>query len=164
MAIFNANKFIYTTVTDLRGVIDDVKLRLEIQGYTVETQYVSDGGFISLSKGGLFKTLAGMKTSLNVTLKVAGKGVFVETKVGLLGQQAIPTALSMLVLWPVIITQVIGMVNQAKLDDEVIAMIEEAIKAEENEVKSSSAGEFCHECGKAIQEGSTFCSACGTKQ
>lgn len=135
---------------------------MRLRRYDVSTQQNAKGGFISLSKGGVFRTISGLKTSLNVTLTKELNGINVEAKVGIFGQQAMPTIISMFITWPVLITQVIGMIKQAKLDDEVIAMIEDAVKkAEASEAES---GGFCHECGKPMEAGNDVCPSCGTKQ
>ena len=164
MAAFNTSKFIPTTLTNMDDVVKTVKGRLEADGYTVSTEITSEGHFISLSKGGLFKTISGMKTSLNVTLKKYSGGVMAEAKVGVFGQQALPTLISTFITWPVLITQVIGMIKQSKLDDEVISIIEEAIKSEELSGGSTNSGAFCHSCGTVLPDNSAFCCSCGAKQ
>ena len=71
--------------------------------------------------------------------------------------------------WPVLVTQVIGLVNQSKLDDEILQVIKDEIKKEEstkslpdkNENKTSS---LCIKCGKEIPEDADFCPFCGEKQ
>jgi len=163
MAAFNTTKTISTTLTDLSGVANDVSSRLQAEGYNVSHEQTPDGYFISLSKGGVFKTISGMKTSLNVTMVRVPSGVRVEAKVGIFGQQALPTAISMLIAWPVLITQVIGMIQQSQLDDKVISMIEEAIKNAEAS-RNKPSGAFCHACGKEMPADSIFCTECGAKQ
>lgn len=162
MSTFRSTKTIGTTLTDFGGVAKTVATKLEAEGYTVSVQETAEGYFLSLSKGGVFKTISGMKTSLNVTMKKSPAGMLVEAGVGIFGQQALPTAISMLIFWPVLITQVVGMIQQSQLDDKVITMIEEAVK--EEEASGTSATGFCHACGKQLPFDSAFCPSCGAKQ
>ena len=52
---------------------------------------------ISITKGGLFKAVLGMKTALKVTLLPQGTEVSFEAGVGIWKQQAVPTIISMLI-------------------------------------------------------------------
>ncbi len=165
MAIFNSSKIIYTDLKDLSGVVNDTKEYFQAQGYEVKTESNSIGSFISLSKGGLFKSILGMKTSLNVNLKYLSSGISIEAKVGILGQQIVPSLIMYFVAWPVIITQISGLISQAKLDDEVLDVIERAIKRHESStVQSSASSQFCVSCGASIAAGSVFCPSCGANQ
>jgi hypothetical protein len=53
-------------------------------------------------------------------VKVFAQYCRVETGVGIFGQQAIPTAVTLLVFWPVLVAQVWNMAQEAKLDEEAI--------------------------------------------
>jgi hypothetical protein len=163
---FNASKFVSTSLTDLSGVIPVVKNHFEGKGYTVEIVESSYGCFISLTKGGFFKSVLGMKTSLNIDVRKKTGGIFIETKVGIFGQQLIPTLIMLFVAWPVLFTQITGLVHQAKLDDEAINVIENAIRDNENKKSYSTdnAGQFCTQCGTGLPAGSLFCNVCGAKQ
>jgi len=60
----------------------------------------------------------------------------VDAGVGIFGQQAIPTAITLLVFWPVIIAQVWNMAKEADLDDEALDVAEESLKAHSSEAPS----------------------------
>mgnify|MGYP003301652503 CR=1 FL=1 len=95
-------------------------------GYEVAMDALSSGGYdISITKGGVFKAVLGMKTALKVTLLPQGSNIHFEAGVGIWGQQAIPTVISMLFFWPVLITQILGMVEQSKLDDKALDIAKE---------------------------------------
>lgn len=164
MAVFGSTKIFSTQVTDISGVMDDVKGYFLGKGYEVSVENTTQGGFISLSKGGLFKTVLGMKTALNVEIRQMAGGLSVEAKVGIFQQQAIPTLIMLFVAWPVVLTQIGGLVQQAKLDDELMMVVENAINNRQNCAAPVGGNEFCVSCGASIAAGSAFCSACGAKQ
>jgi hypothetical protein len=84
---------------------------------------------VSIRKGGTFKAIIGMKTALNIKIEPVANGTTVEAGVGIFGQQAIPTAITLLVFWPVIIAQVWNMAHESNLDDEALDVAEESLKA-----------------------------------
>jgi len=166
MGVFNSSKFIPTQLTDLSGVASALKTHFEGKGYTVESTDSSYGYFISLTKGGIFKSVIGMKTALNIDVRKVSGGISVDAKVGIFGQQLIPSLIMMFIAWPVIFAQITGLVQQSKLDGEAIAVIENAVRASEDGkiINADGAKQFCAECGAEIASVSRFCSVCGAKQ
>ena len=67
--------------------------------------------------------------------------------------------------WPVIITQIWGLVKQSKLDDQALAIAEQIISEKAAPAlrsdKPAASGRFCTECGARITEDARFCSHCG---
>ncbi len=164
MALTNSKKFFQTEVKNIEEITSYFVERFEGKGYTVSTEPTADGKFISITKSGFFRSISGLKTGLNVTLKQKADGIEASLEVGIFGKQLIPTAISMLVLWPVLISQIIGLVQQNNLDKEAYQTIEEGIKACENQpVSKSMAGNYCPFCGKSMPDGSVFCPSCGKK-
>lgn len=91
------------------------------EGYEVKVVNLPAGGKdISITKGGLFKAILGLKTALKITLEPWGDKIRFDTNVGLFGLQVIPAAIVFFVTWPVIITQVWGLIQQSKLDDKAL--------------------------------------------
>ena len=85
-------------------------------------------------------------------------------EIGIFGKQLLPSAISMLVFWPVLIAQIVGLVQQNNLDKEAYQIIEEGIKACENQaVNRTIAGNYCPFCGNSMPAGSVFCPSCGKK-
>lgn len=166
MATFNTKKTVTTSVHDLSGAVEATKKHFEGNGYTVEASDSSYGYFISMTKGGVFRTVLGMRTSLNVDVVRISGGVSIEAKVGIFAQQAIPTLIMMFIAWPVLLTQITGLVQQSKLDDEVVSFIEDAIIrcGGGNNLHVGQSRQFCPQCGADIASDSRFCSACGAKQ
>ncbi len=169
MATFKSTKLIATNLKNLSEVALYTKEYFANQGYTVEVEESSFGYFISLTQGNIFKAVLGMKTALNIDVKIVTNGVFIEAKVGVFGQQLVPSLIMLFVAWPVLLTQISGLVTQAKLDDEAISVIEQGVRFyENNEVnannKSSTVNEmFCTECGTSLPIGAKFCFSCGEK-
>jgi len=74
----------------------------------------------------------------------------------------------MLFFWPVLITQIWGLVEQAKLDDRALEVAERACVARTSafatDSQSTSTGtKFCPECGTRVAVSTKFCSECGSK-
>ena len=118
----------------------------------------------AITKGGVFKAVLGMKTALKVTLLPQGSNINFEAGVGIWGQQAIPTVISMLFFWPVLITQIWGMVEQSKLDDKALEIAKDVIYMNSNSGETSagpSGSKFCTNCGTQNPASANFCSGCG---
>lgn len=140
---------------DLSGVISHFTEHFEKKDFTVKTENIAGGVFISLTKGGIFKAVAGMKTGLNITLTQKPEAIEAAMEVGIFGKQAVATAITLLIAWPVIIPQIIGLIQQNKLDEEAYQVIEEGIRSCERM--------FCQYCGASVSSESIFCANCGKK-
>lgn len=177
MGTFNTTKFISTELTDFSEIIENVGTRLAGEGYTFTKESGAIGDYFSITKGGIFKSVLGMKTALNVELTQMHGGISVSAKVGMFGQQVIPTMITLFVAWPVILTQIGGMVEQSKLDEKVIGILEEEIRRAERENMFSAEntedisqnpeegavhGTFCTSCGAKLSAEARFCSSCGS--
>jgi len=138
------------------------------EGYSVQVQELYNGGSdISISKGGMFKAVLGMKTALKINLSPNGEGIFFDAGIGIFGLQLIPTLIMWYVAWPVLISQIWGIVKQAKLDDKALEIAEQVIaenKSHKPQLQSVELGEFCSYCGQKMPVGSIFCPFCGKKQ
>ena len=166
MAAFNTNKTLNGSVSLIPEIANRIENDFIREGYEVQKIALSSGGYdISITQGGLFKAVLGMKTALKVTLLPQGGNIYFEAGVGIWGQQAIPTVISMLLFWPVLITQIWGIVEQASLDDKALALAEEVVNA--NSMKStfhaSAEFRFCTSCGTKNPIDARFCCGCGVK-
>jgi hypothetical protein len=124
------------------GTAQDVMGHFEQQGYEVTETHIPSGGVqVSIRRGGTFKAIIGMKTALNIKIEPQANGSKVEAGVGIFGQQAIPTAITLLVFWPVVIAQVWNMAQEAKLDDEALDVAEESLKAHSSEAATGATAE-----------------------
>jgi hypothetical protein len=170
MGAFSTARIFETIVPDLAAVAQDVAQHFKEKGYEVNAQSTATRSWlISISKGGTFKAVLGMKTALNIELEPTEQGTSAKASVGIFGRQAVPALISLFVFWPVLITQIAGIVQQAKLDDEAIAVIERSLALHSGGARPlvavgvGTAQSFCTSCGAKLQPGAKFCSACGVR-
>lgn len=164
MAAFSTKKIFYGSPSLIPTIADRIKEGFESDGYEVAVCSLSSGGYdISITKGGVFKAILGMKTALKITLLPGAGNINFEAGVGIWGQQAIPTVISMLFFWPVILTQIWGMVEQSKLDDKAVEIAEKVVYNPDRQNDAATAGKFCHKCGAKNPESASYCSECGTR-
>ena len=89
--------------------------------------------------------------------------------IGIFGQQVIPTLVMIFVAWPVLLTQIWGLVQQSKLDDKALAIAEDVVRnsssASQQHPYSAPVTEnkFCTQCGTKNSPDANFCSHCGNK-
>ena len=106
-----------------------------------------------------------MKTALKISLTPRSNDIYFEAGVGIWGQQAIPTIISSIYFWPLIFTQITGLVEQAKLDNKALETAEEVIRVNASalQIKTEETIEykFCTSCGTKNPTSAKFCSACG---
>ncbi|MBR5612595.1 MAG: zinc ribbon domain-containing protein [Bacteroidaceae bacterium] len=161
MATFSTKKILYGSTSLIPTIANRIQDEFQHEGYDVSMDALSSGGYdISITKGGVFKAVLGMKTALKVSLIPQGGNIYLEAGVGIWGQQAIPTVISMLFFWPVLITQIWGMVEQSKLDDKVLDIAQNVILMEGNQKKETmEAGKskFCPYCGTENPADAKFC-------
>ena len=167
MATFNTKTTLYGSPSLIPDIANRIQAQFQCEGYEVTMDLLSSGGYdISITKGGVFKAVMGMKTALKVTLLPQGGNIYFEAGIGIWGQQAIPTVISMLFFWPVLITQIWGMVQQSKLDDKALEIAKDVINASRyvsSTATTSNAGgsKFCTNCGTKNSESANFCCGCG---
>ena len=168
MATFSTKKILYGSTSLIPTIANCIQEEFQNDGYEVAMDALSSGGYdISITKGGIFKAILGMKTALKVTLLPQGNNIHFEAGVGIWGQQAIPTVISMLFFWPVLITQIWGMVEQSKLDDKALEIAQDVICKNNHEGSPHSdnngGGKFCTNCGASVPAEAKFCPECGAK-
>lgn len=174
MGVFESKRTFPLVATDYAAVAKDVGDHFRRQGFEVKDDRRMTGDYdISITKGGLFKTVCGLRTALKIQIENRADQTCARAAVGIFGQQAIPTVISMLFFWPVLLTQIWGMIEQAKLDDEALRVVEQSIKKHGTKAPTSTdvpsggapaaaAGpKFCAFCGKPLPEGGRFCPECG---
>jgi hypothetical protein len=183
---FSSTRVIPVTVADLAPVAEDVMEYFRLLGYDVTGERTASGGWhISLTKGSTFAAVLGLKTALNVELESTDKVTRAKAGVGIFGRQVVPVLVARFVAWPVWLTQIWGLVQQAKLDDEALDAVERSLYAHSTRVTpappagsaagaassapsgttgaSGEGGPFCTQCGTRLASGARFCSACGAR-
>jgi hypothetical protein len=142
MGTFNSTKTFPYFVEDVAPVAQDVMRHFESQDYEVTETNIPTGGVqVSIRKGGTFKAIIGLKTALNIKIEPVANGTTVDAGVGIFGQQAIPTAITLLVFWPVLVAQVWNMAQESNLDDEALRVAEESLKAHSSKGPSEPTAE-----------------------
>lgn len=168
MGTFNTKTILHGDPALIPLIASRIEESFEAEDYKVETQNLMSGSAdISIAKGGIFKTVLGMKTALKINLQPQGGEISFSASVGLFGQQIIPALIAWFYAWPIIITQIWGLVKQSQLDDKALAIAEAVVKENTPEPKVSAASvpgkRFCTRCGRPVPEGASFCPSCGTK-
>ncbi len=148
-------------------LVEALERQLVAEGYEVQSESIVTGGMqVSLSKGGMFKKVAGLKTALNVKITPDGNSILVDASIGIFGQQLLPSAITLLVFWPMIIPQVWGLVQQSQLDGHVMSLITQILgelrMANGGTSQNVGNGLFCPSCGARVG-GGKFCQECGAK-
>ena len=173
MGTFNTQKLIYGDPSLIPVIASRIETSFTAEGYTVTNQSLMSGvSDISITKGGIFKAVLGMKTALKVTLRPQAGGIMFNAGIGIFGQQVIPTMIMMFVAWPVVLTQIWGLVQQSKLDDKALAIAEEVVhsatpshgySAPQSPRTSATGRRFCTGCGCEVPPDAAFCPNCGKK-
>ena len=142
MGTFSSSRTVPYVVEDLSPVAQDVMRHFAQQDYDVTTAGIPTGGVqVSIRKGGTFKAIIGLRSALNIKIEPQANGTRVQAGVGIFGQQALPTAITLLVFWPVVVAQVWNMAQESKLDEEALGVAEESLKAHSSEAPSGAAAE-----------------------
>lgn len=165
MAVFNTKKVLYGSPSLIPLIASKMQSKFQADGYDVIMEELNCGGYdISITKGNIFKAVLGMKTALKITLLPQNENIHFEAGVGIFGKQVIPTLIMWYVAWPVILTQIWGLVQQSKLDDEALCIAEDVVyKDNKNGLIAliSNGGTFCPYCGTQNAESADSCSICG---
>lgn len=169
MGAFSSAKTIPIVVADLSPVANDLVLHFQQQGYETTSASTLTGGWdVSITKGGMFKSVIGTKTALKIEITADRNQTDVRASVGIFGLQAIPSAISLLLFWPLLATQIFGLVRQSHLDEEAIACVEASLRTHGAQSATASSRpsrqqRFCVECGAANPPDAMFCAKCGVK-
>lgn len=165
MATFSKKRLLAASSSQIPQITEAIRQEFETDGFEVDIDNLLSGGSdISITKGNLFKAVLGMRTALKVKLIPQSGGVFFDASVGIFGQQAIPTAITLFVFWPVLLTQIWGLVQQSKLDDRALAAAERAIADScAPECLADTPSQFCTSCGHRIDSSANFCPYCGVR-
>lgn len=171
MGAFNTKAILNGNPNLIPAIADRICQTFAADGYEINRDNLISGGVdISVTKGGVFKAIVGMKTALKITLIPQSDSISFEAGVGIFGQQALPTVISMLFFWPVLLTQIWGLIEQSDLDDKALAAAQSVVKEfgasayDESKTSAPTSGtaKFCTQCGAKLTDNARFCSNCGT--
>lgn len=191
MSLFKTEKVIPIRVTDLGPVAQEVAGHFKQRGYQVEcTQVEEDAWLVGITRGGIFKSAVGLKSALKVHIEARSIGTMVRAEAGVFGKQAVPTAITLFVAWPVVLTQAWGLIREAGLDDEAVRVVEVSLTRVQRLGRPTGAGQaagatqgasatgagpgmaaepavpsagtvFCTSCGKRLEASAQYCVDCG---
>jgi len=164
MATYSKKKLLQAHPSQIKNIADAICLEFENDGFEVKVDdLISGGKDISITKGGIFKAVLGMRSALKVTLIPQPEGILFDANVGIYGQQAIPAVISMFIFWPVLLTQIWGLIEQSALDDRALAAAEKAVGNVPMATLQSNDFKFCTNCGTKMDKSAKFCPECGHK-
>jgi hypothetical protein len=160
MGTFKSEKTFFADASLMNGVAEAIENEFKNDSFEVQMIQLGTGGYdISVAKGNIFKAILGMKSALKIIVEPVPHGIHVKASVGIFGQQAIPSAITLFIAWPVLVTQIWGMVEQSKLDDKAILVAENYINAHSSDDDSNF--KFCPHCGTKQPVSNCKCEKCG---
>lgn len=171
MGAFNTKTVLNGNPALIPIIADRICQVFAADGYEINRDNLMSGGVdISVTKGGIFKAIIGLKTALKITLIPRDNSISFEAGVGIFGQQALPTVISILFLWPVLLTQIWGLIKQSDLDDKALAAAQAVISENAGGACAGGTtpppvpgtGKFCTNCGAKLADNARFCSNCGS--
>lgn len=164
MGVFKTSKLLHGNPSLIPLISEKIAEEFKNDEYEVATIDLTIGGKeVSITKGGMFKAIIGMKTALKIKLVPKDNRIQFDAGVGIFGLQAIPAAIALFVTWPVILTQIWGLIQQSKLDDKALDIAEREIYNDSSVNYQQEQYVYCPRDGKRIPANSEYCSYCGTK-
>ncbi len=164
MSTFNTKTLLQGNPSLIPAIADRLVQSFAAEGYqTKRDDLISGGEEVFVTKGGFFKEILGMRSALKITLIPQNEHISFEAGIGIFGQQFIPTVITWFVAWPVMLTQIWGLVQQAQLDDKALEIANTVIG--ENTMHKDSIEDiiYCTNCGAKTLAASLFCPNCGRK-
>lgn len=157
MSTFDSSKRYEVSFSFIPSAVNAIKTVFEAEGFEFEKKTGTlSKTVVEVTKGDLVRQAIGLKQGLQITLEHDGQYVNVEAKGIVVKNQLIASAIALFVTWPVLIPQIIGLINQSKLDEKAIAVIDSAFAS-----YNTDNGEFCTCCGARVSNGETHCPHCG---
>jgi len=175
MGTFNTKAVLNGNSSLIPAIAERICQDFAADGFDVKREdLISGGADISIAKGNMFKAALGMKTALKITLIPVNNGISFEAGVGIFGQQVIPTIIMWFFFWPVLLTQIWGLVKQSQLDDKALAIAQSVVNQNGGYSYYNAGGttpppvpggafKFCANCGNKVADTARFCSNCGNK-
>ncbi len=138
MGLFKSTRLFYNASAYTDRVANGLMASMRYEGYEVDGVKLPSGDWdISIKKGNLFKAVLGLQTALKIVLSSATPHVYVKAGVGIFGQQAIPTILTVCIWWPFAIPQIWGIIKQSKLDELVLDKIQKEFNRASGQIITS---------------------------
>ena len=135
---FQSSRDYKVSFSHVRGISNEVLEALESEGYSVHREELAASAsgnrgrgdiILSVTKGGFFKMVAGLKTALKCTFSETEQGFRLTQKIGLFETQAVPTTIMLVAFWPLIVTQIVGLIKSKKLDSHIFELVDLSIQS-----------------------------------
>jgi hypothetical protein len=157
MSAFTSNKSYAAGATFIPYAVERIRNAFVSEGFEFSRKSDSySRTVIQVTKGNLFVKAVGLKQGLEISFTNEDGRITVEARGTVLKDQFAASMLTLLVAWPVVIPQIIGMVRQSGLDDRAIG-IADAAYADYCAEKPS----FCPHCGAKVSGNPGRCPHCG---
>ena len=148
MGVFSSTRSIAATVPDLTPVVKELIDHFNSAGYETVCDHLITGVWtISITKGGLFKTVLGTKTALKIDIEPGISQTNVHAGIGIFGMHAVPAVIAGFVYWPLLLTRLAGMVKQSHLDEEAINCVQTSLELHAATPPPAPQRAFCVRCG-----------------
>ncbi len=159
MSTFSTSKSYEVSSSFIPYAIERIRETFSAEGFDINQKGESiNKTVLEVTKGNLVKKVVGLKQGLEISFETNGRYINVEAKGTVLKDQAIASTITLLLAWPVLIPQIIGLINQAGLDDKAIGIIDTAHANFINEQPS-----FCTHCGGKVKGNQKSCPHCGAQ-
>ena len=99
-AVFKSSKEINGDLLLIPCIAEQITKEFKAEGYEVDCKKIENHYDISLTNGGLVKSVVGLKTALKINIYPNNGHIHIDAGIGVFGQQALPTAVAALVAWP----------------------------------------------------------------
>ncbi len=159
MSTFRTNKSYEATATFIPLAVESISKAFSADGFDVNLESgASNKTILKVTKGNLVKKIVGLKQGLEISFENNGGHIDVIAKATVLKDQLIASTLTLFVSWPVLIPQIIGMINQSGLDDKAIGIIDTAYAYFIIEQPT-----YCTHCGSRLVGNPDTCPHCGAR-
>jgi hypothetical protein len=160
MSVFKSSRIFSATLSDVRPLAEAVAGHFTADGFETQIEPTLNGCLLSISKGGIFKAVCGLKTALNIEIeKLDGDRIQAEARVGIFGVQFVPSLIMLFAFAPILFTQIWGLIQQAELDDKAMLYIQDYLGSSGKEISTAP---VCPQCKTALSATARFCPVCGT--
>lgn len=126
MGLFKSSRLFYNVASYTDTVASNLMISLRYEEFEVDGVKLPSGDWdISVKKGNLFKAVLGLQTALKITIAPTHPHVLVKAGIGIFGQQAIPTVLTLCVGWIFVIPQLWGLYKQCEFEELVMSKLQD---------------------------------------
>ncbi len=128
MGAFSIKKKLYGNPVEIPSIAEQIRNEFVTEGYEVRIENSGSTTGVYITKGGLFKAIVGLKSALKVTMKPSRDGsIDFYAGVSVVKQQLLSTIVTVCLFSPVVITQIWGVIKQAKLDEKAVEIAERVL-------------------------------------